>query len=98
MSNVVKLPRKPRPLKATYDPSAPYVIERQDAEHGDINYEVVDERPESYRVVCQTLDGPYGKHDAEQIVRALNLMVQYGKENLPEVRDHEGDAWEDEEE
>lgn len=48
-------------------------------------------RPDSYRTVCYTTDGigdnPYAKHDAEQIARGLNLLVQYGKETLPTVRD-----------
>lgn len=91
--NIVKLKRKPRPLTKTYHPNAPYVVEREDQEDGSITYEVLDERPESYRVVCHTSDdcggNPYAKHDAEQIVRALNLMVQYGKEILPNVREQD---------
>ena len=85
MSNVVKLPRKVRPLTKTYQPSAPYVVERVDDDDGDIRYEVIDERPESYRIVCFTSD-EHGKHDAEQIVRGLNLLVQYGKEVLPKKK------------
>ena len=30
---------------------------------------------------------PYAKHDAEQIARGLNMLVQYGLEQLPNVRD-----------
>jgi hypothetical protein len=89
--NVVKLKRKPRPLKKTYSTAEPYVVRREDQEYGDITFEVMDERPGSYRVVCQTSDSggenPYAKHDAEQIARALNLMVQFGKETLPSVRE-----------
>jgi hypothetical protein len=33
----------------------------------------------------------YAKHDAEQIARGLNLLVQYGKEQLPNVRKTEDD-------
>jgi hypothetical protein len=91
MSNVVRLKRKPRPLQKTYSPTAPYTAERQDHDDGSITYEVYDERPESYRFVCGCSDdcgqNPYAKHDAEQIARGLNLLVQYGKETLPSVRD-----------
>jgi hypothetical protein len=91
MSNIVKLKRKPRPLRKTYSPTAPYVVEREDQDYGAIIYEVVDERPGSYRTVCYTDDdsggNAYAKHDAEQIARGLNLLVQYGKETLPAVRD-----------
>jgi len=90
MSNVVRLKRKPRPLQKTYSPTAPYVVERQDQDDGSITYEVYDERPESYRFVCGVSDdqggNPYAKHDAEQIARGLNLLVQYGKETLPSVK------------
>jgi hypothetical protein len=91
VSNVVKIKRKPRPLTKTYQPNAPYVATRQDQDDGSIRYEVFDERPDSYRFVCATDDdlgcNPYAKHDAEQIVRGLNLLVQYGKETLPAVKD-----------
>lgn len=93
MSNVVRIKRKPRPLRRTYSPAAPYAVERQDQEDGSITYEVYDERPESYRFVCGVSDdcgeNAYAKHDAEQIVRGLNLLVQYGKETLPSVRDRD---------
>jgi hypothetical protein len=92
--NVVKLKRKIRPLRKTYQPSAPYVVERNDDEYS-IRYEIMDERPESYRVVCFIDDdegrAAYVKHDAEQIARALNFMVQCGKEDLPKVRDIDDD-------
>ena len=88
MSNIVKMPRKVRPLKKTYQPAAPYVVERVDDDEGDIRYEVVDERPDSYRLVCSTMtDEGYGKHDAEQIARGLNLLVQYGLETPPKMKD-----------
>ena len=31
----------------------------------------------------------YAKFDAEQIARGLNLLVQYGKESLPNVKEHD---------
>jgi hypothetical protein len=93
MSNVVRLKRKPRPLRKTYSTTSPYVVERQDQDDGSITYEIFDERPESYRFVCGVSDdcggNPYAKHDAEQISRGLNLLVQYGKETLPAVRDRD---------
>lgn len=86
MSNVVKIKRKPRPLKATYQPDAPYGVEREDEEDGSIRYLVFDHRPESYRFVCSTNDDqggwPHAKRDAELIARGLNLLVQYGLERL----------------
>lgn len=89
--NVVKIRRKPRPLRKTYQPKAPYEVEREDWDDGTIAFHVADMRPESYRTVC-TLDdhggmSPYAKHDAEQIARGLNLLVQYGMESLPTVRE-----------
>jgi hypothetical protein len=88
--NIVKLKRRIRPLRKTYQPSAPYVVERNDDEYS-IRYEIIDERPESYRIVCFIEDdsgrAAYSKHDAEQIARALNFMVQCGKEDLPKVRE-----------
>lgn len=91
MSTIIKLKRRPRPLQKTYQPNAPYVVSREDWEDGQISYEIIDERPDSYRVVCATSDdfgqNPYAKHDAEQIARALNLLVQYGNETLPTVRE-----------
>lgn len=93
MGTITKLHRKPRPLTKTYQPMVPYVVERRDDDDGTIRFEVIDERPESYRCVCVTDDDcgedPYAKHDAEQIARALNMMVQLGKEKLPLVKDDE---------
>ena len=91
MGDVYVMKRKPRPLRATYEPDAPYAVTRQDQEDGSISYEIYDERPDSYRFVGATSDdiggNAYAKHDAEQIVRGLNLLVQYNKETLPIVRD-----------
>lgn len=93
MTNVIKIKRKPRPLTKTYQPLAPYVVRREDQDYGSITYEIYDERPDSYRLVGATSDdcggNPYAKHDAEQIARGLNLLVQYGKETLPAVRDND---------
>jgi hypothetical protein len=95
VAEIVMLKRKPRPLRATYQPDAPYVVTRQDRDSGSIIYEIYDERPDSYRFVCATSDdmgtNAYAKHDAEQIARGLNLLVQYGKEQLPNVRKTEDD-------
>jgi hypothetical protein len=93
VSNIVHLKRKPRPLRKTYQPTAPYEVEREDLDDGTIAYHVADMRPGSYRTVC-TIDDDggndgYAKHDAEQIVRGLNLLVQYGKETLPQVKDRD---------
>ena len=93
MGNVYLMKRKPRPLRATYQPGAPYAVTRQDQDDGSISYEVYDERPDTYRFVCATSDyiggNAYAKHDSEQIARGLNLLVQYGKEVLPKVRETE---------
>lgn len=93
MSNVINLKRRPRPLRKTYQPLAPYEVERVDHDDGEIAYEVMDARPESYRIVCIVADdngrNPYAKFDAEQIARGLNLLVQYGKESLPNVKDRD---------
>lgn len=84
MGNVVRIKRKPRPLRATYQPDAPYVVEREDQDDGSILYVVFDHRPETYRFVCATNDAggtdPRAKADAELIARGLNLLVQYGLE------------------
>lgn len=88
MTNIVKLRKKVRPLTKSYSPTEPYVVRREDQDDGSISYEIYDERPESYRFVGSTYDfggGPYTKHDAEQIVRGLNLLVQSGREFLPKV-------------
>lgn len=90
MGTITKLPRKIRPLQKTYQPNAPYVVERDDSEYS-IQYDVIDERPDSYRRVCFIDDDEgrngYAKYDAEQIARALNMLVQYGKEQLPNVKE-----------
>lgn len=94
MNNIVKMPRKVRPLRKTYQPLAPYVVERCDDDYS-IRYEVIDERPKSYRIVCFVDDDEghsgYAKFDAEQIARGLNLLVQCGKETLPNVKERDYD-------
>lgn len=94
-AKIIGLKRKPRPLKKTYDPTAPYTVERHDMDEGDIHYEVWDHRQESYRRICSCIDSwgdnPYAKHDAEQTARGLNILVQYGLETLPKVRDRHDD-------
>ena len=91
MAEIVKLKRRVRPLKKTYQPDAPYVANRHDQDDGSINYEIFDERPNSYRFICDVSDecgtNPWAKFDAEQIARGLNLLVQYGLERLPNVRE-----------
>lgn len=89
MSNVVRIKRKPRPLQKTYSPTEPYVVRRIDFDDGSITYEIYDERPDSYRFVCGVSehDNPIAKHDADQIARGLNLLVQFGKETLPPISD-----------
>lgn len=75
------------PLKKTYSPRHPYVVERHDQDDGSITYEVWDQRPESYRRLCslnEWNDGGYeddeerelstAKADAELICRALNIL------------------------
>lgn len=93
MAEIVRLKRKVRPLRSTYEPMAPYIVERVDQDDGTITFGVQDTRPDSFRTVCSTSDyegdNPYAKYDAEQIVRALNLLVQFGKEILPTVKDNE---------
>lgn len=95
MSNVVQLKRRPRPLRKTYQPNAPYEVEREDQDDGSITYYVQDVRPDTFRDVCHTNDdmgrNGYAKFDAEQVARGLNLLVQYGKEALPRVNDREAD-------
>ena len=82
MDNVVRIKRKVRPLTKTYQPDAPYVVEREDQDDGSIRYMVFDHRPDSYRFVCSTNDDggtdADAKQDAELIVRGLNMLVQYG--------------------
>lgn len=87
--NVVRLKRKVRPLRKTYSPSAPFVVERQDQEDGSIQYEIWDERPDSYRRLCTVSedycddsedgdpDRGQAMKDANLIARALNFMNGY---------------------
>lgn len=93
MADVIKLKRKIRPLRKTYQPKAPYEVEREDHDDGTIEYHVTDMRPDTYRTVVTTRDydgdNPYSKHDAEQIVRGLNMLVQYGMETLPNVKERD---------
>ncbi len=93
MSKVIHIKRKPRPLRKSYSLSAPYTATRDDEEDGSIRYVIFDERPDSYRFVCSVSDddgrNAYVKHDAEQIVRGLNLLVQYDKEILPQIRERD---------
>ncbi len=95
MADIVQLKRKVRPLRKTYHPNAPYEVERIDHDDGEIVYEVMDFRPDTYRRVCFASDdmgrNGYAKFDAEQIARGLNLLVQYGKESLPAVKDNDFD-------
>lgn len=74
-----------RPLRKTYSPTHPYTVERHDQEDGSIQYEIWDNRPDSYRRLCVVAedycedDVPsrnrgQAKTDADLIVRALNLM------------------------
>ncbi len=90
MGDVIKLRRKPRPLRKTYDPSAPYEVTREDQDDGSITYYVSDVRPDTFRDVAYLNDdvggNPYAKYDADQIARALNMMVALGKETLPKVK------------
>lgn len=92
-ADIIRIKRRVRPLKHTYSSTTPYVVDREDQDDGSIFYEVSDERPESYRLVCGVSDdggtNAYAKHDAEQIARGLNLLVQYGMETLPSVRDRD---------
>lgn len=97
--NIVQMKRRPRALRKTYQPNAPYEVERVDGDGGEIVYEVMDMRPDTYRRVSWTSDDDgrngYAKHDAEQIARGLNLLVQHGKETLPKVRDRDDDFFEE---
>ncbi len=77
-----------RPLRATYSPTHPYVIERHDYESGGIGYEIWDKRPDTYRRLCALKEEPgrnrgQAKKDAEMIVCALNaaLPAHETKEN-----------------
>jgi hypothetical protein len=93
MADIIKLKRKIRPLRKTYQPTAPYEVEREDWDDGTIAYHAVDMRPGTYRTVCTTTDydgdNPFAKHDAEQITKGLNMLVQYGMEKLPNVKERD---------
>lgn len=88
--NVVRFKRRVRPLKKTFEPSKPYVVERHDEEDGAISYEIWDERPDTYRRVCSISencnddddadpesDRGLAKRDADLVARALNFMHGY---------------------
>lgn len=74
------------PLKKTFSPTHPYVVERHDQEDGSITYEVWDTRPDTYRRLCSMNEWNDGgredgerdlstaKADADLIADALNLM------------------------
>jgi hypothetical protein len=90
-AEIIGIKRKPRPLRKAFQPNAPYVVEREDDEHG-IRYMVVDQRPDSYREVCALTDweeqpDPWAKWNAEQIAQGLNLLVAYRLETLPKVKE-----------
>lgn len=77
-----------RPLKKTYDPANPFVVERHDQDDGSIVYEIWDHRPDSYRRVCicsedfvdedLEMDEPgdrgQTKKDADMIATSLNMI------------------------
>jgi hypothetical protein len=93
MTNVIKFRKKPRPLRKTYHPNAPYEVEREDQDDGSITYYVTDVRPDSFRDIAYCNDdmgrNPYAKWDAEQIAKGMNLLVQYGLEQLPKVKERD---------
>lgn len=79
--SIIPLKRKPRPLRKTFKPSAPFEVEREDLDNGSITYHVVDMRPSSYMTICSSNDDcgrdPFAKHYAEEIARGLNLLTTY---------------------
>ena len=84
MSNVVSFfRRRVRSLKKRYDPAAPFGVERVDHDDGSISYEIMDWRPDSYRIVAFVHEDDDGEDrgqaltDANLIVRALNFMHSY---------------------
>lgn len=93
MSNVIKFRKKPRPLRKTYQPNAPYEVEREDQDDGTITYYVTDVRPDTFRDIAYCNDdqgrNPYAKWDAEQIAKGMNMLVQYGLEKLPNVKERD---------
>ena len=90
MAKVLPFKRRPRPLQKKYSPTAPYEVEREDEDDGSITYHVADMRPETYRTIYSRNDDggtdPWAKHDADNIARAMNLLVQYGMETLPKAK------------
>lgn len=58
-----------------------YTVHRIDNEDGSISYEVIDERADTYRIVCTINDHEHiercisAKKEAEMIARGLNLMI-----------------------
>ena len=76
------------PLKKTYNPRHPYVVERHDWDNGSISYEIWDHRPDTYRRLCSINDEMdsntfsdddsrpenTAKSDAELICKALNIL------------------------
>jgi hypothetical protein len=83
MGSVLNFRRRPRALRKTYDPAAPYRVERIDHESGSCTYEIMDTRPESYRIVGfifedeDGVDRGQAMKDADLIVRALNFHHAY---------------------
>lgn len=87
--NVVRMKRKPRPLKKRYDSAMPFVVERHDQDDGSIHYEIWDHRPDTYRRLCTVTEDPVedceepnddrgrAMRDADLIARALNFMNGY---------------------
>lgn len=65
MADIIKLKPRVRPLKKTYQPTAPYEVERKDLDDGSIMFFVVDMRPETYRTVAHVTD--YGAHCHERL-------------------------------
>jgi len=72
-----------RPLQKTYDPTHPYVVRKHDMPDGSIEWQIWDERPDTFGLVCLCPEEHGMIHDedrgaaqrhANTIVRALNLM------------------------
>lgn len=84
------------PLRKTYDPANPFVVERHDQEDGSIVYEIWDHRPDSYRRLCvcaedycdedvdPDTDRGQAKTDADMIVTALNMV--FGKRKFASAK------------
>lgn len=89
-----------RPLRKTYNPTNPFVVERIDEEDGSISYEIWDHRPDSYRKLCicaedgcadddEDYDGEtpgrgQTKKDADMIATALNMV--YGQREFKSAK------------